>query len=117
MELIDQIIALLEAKFQGVRKDAIQNLASSIALQVEDEAGAKGIVDRMTAEKVNQFVTSYRSRIDKEVQQSNQAFEQNLRKKFDFTEKGTPQPLSVMQIGLKGILQFLKSSEATQKEL
>lgn len=87
MELLDQIIALLEGKFQGMRKDVIQNLAGVIALQVEDKAGAEAIVDHLTADKVQQFGTSYRSRIDKEVQQSNQAFEQNLRKKYDFTEK------------------------------
>lgn len=90
MELLDQIIALLEAKFQGVRKDALQNLAGVIALQVEDKAGAQSIVDHLTADKVNQFTTSYRSRIDKEVQQSNQAYENNLRKKYDFTEKKDP---------------------------
>ena len=93
MELLDQIIALLEAKFQGVRKDVIQNLAGVIALQVDDKAGAEAIVGQMTAEKVNQFGTNYRSRIDREVQQSNQAFEQNLRKKYDLTEKKqAPQP-------------------------
>ena len=48
MELLQQITALLEAKFQGARKDVIQTLAGVIALQVEDEKGAKDIVDRMT---------------------------------------------------------------------
>lgn len=112
MELLDQIIALLEAKFQGVRKDALQNLAGVIALQVEDKAGAQNIVDHLTADKVNQFTTSYRSRIDKEVQQSNQAYEQNLRKKFDFTEKKDKQDTKPGDLTLEAIQSAIASQLA-----
>lgn len=91
MDLTKAIIALLEAKFQGVRKDVLTNLASSIALQAEDEKEAKTIVDRMTAEKVNGFAQSYRSSIDREIQQSVQTNEQKLREKYNFTEKQSQQ--------------------------
>lgn len=88
MELLQQITALLEAKFQGARKDVIQTLAGVIALQVEDEKGAKDIVDRMTADGLDKFGKAYRGRIDSEIQTSNTTLEQNLRKKYDFKEKG-----------------------------
>lgn len=87
MDLLQQIIALLEAKFQGARKDVIQTLAGVIALQVEDEKGAKDIVDRMTADGLDKFGKAYRGRIDSEIQTSNTTLEQNLRKKYDFKEK------------------------------
>ena len=88
MLTIEKIVALLEAKFQGTRKDVLTTLAGVIALQAEDEESANAIIDRMTADGVQQFGQSHRSRIDKEIQQSNQSFEQNLRKKYDFKEKG-----------------------------
>lgn len=87
MELTEEIVALLESKFQGMRKDVAQNLASVLALQVSDKDGAQRIVDRLTAEKIAQFGQSFRSNIDKEIQQSNKTYEENLRKKFDFKEK------------------------------
>lgn len=88
MITIEQIIALLETKFQGTRKDVLTNLASVIALQAEDEESVNTIIDHMTADGVQKFGQSYRSRIDKEIQQSNQSYEQTLRKKYDFKDKG-----------------------------
>lgn len=87
MLTIEQIVALLGAKFPGVRKDALQSVAGVIALQAEDEAAAQSIIDHMTAEKVQGFAQSYRSNIDREIQQSNQTYEQTLRNKYNFVEK------------------------------
>ncbi len=87
MLTVEPILALLGKKFQGVRKDALQSVAGVIALQAEDEAAAQLIIDHMTAENVQKFVQTYRSSIDREIQQSNQTMEQNLRNKYDFVEK------------------------------
>ena len=87
MLTVEQILALLGKKFPGVRKDALQSVAGVIALQAEDEATAQGIIDHMTAENVQKFVQTYRSNIDREIQQSNQTMEQNLRNKYNFVEK------------------------------
>ncbi len=94
---VEQILALLGKKFQGVRKDALQSMAGVIALQAEDEAAAQEIIDHMTAENVQKFVQTYRSSIDREIQQSNQTMEQNLRNKYDFVEKQQQQQLQQQQ--------------------
>ena len=92
MLTIEQIVALLESKFQGARKDVLTNLAGVIALQAEDEESANAIIEHMSADGVQKFGQTYRSRIDKEIQQSNQSFEKNLRQKYDFKEKGQQDP-------------------------
>lgn len=101
MLTIEQVVALLVAKFPGVRKDALQNMAGVIVLQAEDEASAQGIIDHMTADNVQKFVQNYRSNIDREIQQSNQTFEQNLRQKYNFVDKQQQQqkPLNQQQNG------------------
>ena len=85
----DKILALLVAKFAGVRKDGLARLASALSLQAatEDEAGT--LVEKLTLDRVNEFITDYRKDVDKEVSDSNKTFETNLKKKFDFTEKKT----------------------------
>lgn len=88
----EKILALLTAKFSGVRKDALAQLAGSIALQVATDEEASGIVDKLTIEKINEFTTDYRKTVDKEVSESNKAYEGTLKKKFDFVEKKEPDP-------------------------
>lgn len=83
----DKILALLLAKFAGVRKDGLAQLAGVLALQATTDEEASGIVEKLTAEKVNSFVTDYRKEVDKEVSSSNKTYEDNLKKKFDFVEK------------------------------
>ena len=83
------ILALLIAKFSGVRKDGLAVLAGVLALQATTEDEAKGIVEKLTDAQVNDFVKDYRSDVDKEVNESNKTFESNLRKKYDFKEKET----------------------------
>lgn len=83
------ILALLIARFSGVRKDVLEVLASVLALQATNEDEAKGIVEKLTDAQVTDFGKNYRSGVDKEVNESNKTFESNLRKKYDFKEKET----------------------------
>ncbi len=109
MLTVEPILALLGKKFQGVRKDALQSVAGVIALQAEDEAAAQLIIDHMTAENVQKFVQTYRSSIDREIQQSNQTMEQNLRNKYDFVEKQQQQQQQQQQQSGALTLDQLKS--------
>lgn len=81
------ILALLVAKFQGVRKDGLSVMAGILALQAATEEEAKNLVDKLTDAQVNEFIKDYRKDVDKEVSESNKTFETNLRKKYDFKEK------------------------------
>jgi hypothetical protein len=86
----EKILALLIAKFAGVRKDGLARLAQALSLQAADETEAGALVDKLTPEKVNEFVTDYRKDVDKEVSDSNKTYEGTLKKKFDFVEKKEP---------------------------
>jgi len=79
----EAILALLLLKFAGVRKDALTNLARSIALQVETEDEAKALVEKLTKEKVEAFQKEFRADVDKEVSESKKTIEENLKKKQD----------------------------------
>ena len=61
------ILALLVAKFQGVRKDALGVLASVLALQATNEDEAKALVEKITDAQVTEFAKDYRADVDKEV--------------------------------------------------
>lgn len=88
----EKILALLVAKFAGVRKDGLARLAGALSLQAADDTEAGALVDKLTPEKVNEFITDYRKDVDKEVSDSNKTFEGTLKKKFDFVEKKNPDP-------------------------
>ena len=96
MTLIEQIVALLVASFQGVRKDGLNQLARSIALTVKTEDEAKEVVGKLTADQVKAFVSDWRKDADAEITKANQTYEAGLKAKYDFTEKkpgtesGTP---------------------------
>ena len=81
------ILALLAAKFPGVRKDGLNMLARMMALQMETEDEAKAAVERLTRDGVDAFVRDFRSDVDKEVSDGTRTFEENLRRKFDLVEK------------------------------
>lgn len=87
----ERILALLIAKFSGVRKDGLTALARSLALQCTTEDEAKALVDKLTDAQVGEFVKEYRADVDKEVSDSNKTFETNLKKKFDFVAR-KPEP-------------------------
>lgn len=82
----EKIIALLTAKFSGVRKDGLARLAGALSLQVANEEEAGVLVEKLTPEKVNEFITDYRKDVDKEVSDSNRTYETNLKKKHQFVE-------------------------------
>lgn len=85
----EKILALLIAKFSGVRKDVLTHMARAFALQVATEDEAKALVEKITDAQVNEFVKEVRADVDKEVSESNKTFEANLKKKFNFVAKQT----------------------------
>jgi len=88
----DKILALLQAKFAGVRKDGLAQLAGSLSLSVTTEDEAKALVEKLTAEQVGNYVKEFRSAVDGEVSTSTKTFEDGLKAKFDFVEKGKTDP-------------------------
>ncbi|MDD3019473.1 MAG: hypothetical protein PHX61_00670 [Alphaproteobacteria bacterium] len=88
----EKILALLIAAFSGVRKDGLNQLARTIALQAATEEDAKTLVEKLTKAQVDEFVKEYRAEVDKEVSDGNKTFETNLKKKFDLVEKKTNEP-------------------------
>lgn len=87
-----QILALLQAKFAGVRKDGLAQLARMIALQVTSQEEAQALIDKLDVEKVTETVKDYRKDVDKEVSEANKTYEGNLKKKFKFVEFDDPTP-------------------------
>lgn len=87
-----QILALLQAKFAGVRKDGLAQLARMIALQVTSQEEAQALIDKLDVEKVTEAVKDYRKDVDKEVSEANKTYEGNLKKKFKFVELDDPTP-------------------------
>lgn len=108
-ELQEKILALLAAKFQGVRKDGLQHLATVIGLQVANEEEANEVVGKLTAEKVSGFVTSWRSSADAEIAKANKTYEEGLKQKYDFVEKGKPEPAESGAITLDAISKLIDS--------
>lgn len=83
----EKILALLLAKFAGVRNDGLAQMASVLSLQVDKEEEATALVEKLTPEKVNSFVKEWRSSVDKEVSDGTKTHEVTLRKKYDFVDK------------------------------
>lgn len=88
----EKILALLIAKFSGMRKDVLNHMARAFALQVATEEEAKNLVEKITDAQVNEYVKEVRADVDKEVSESNKTFETNLKKKFDFVAKRDTEP-------------------------
>lgn len=90
---IAEIQALLEQKFKGERKDGLKLLALHIVMTAgEDDEKAKQAVEALTEDGVKTFIKDWRKDADAEITRANQTAEQNLRDKFDFVEKGKPDP-------------------------
>lgn len=83
----EKILALLTNKFTQARKDGLQQLARSLALQVADESEAQALIDKLTVEKVTDFIKEWRREVDSEVSNANKTFEGTLRSKYDFVDK------------------------------
>lgn len=88
----EKLLALLIAAFSGARKDVLSHLASALALQVTTEEEAKALVEKLTKEQVESFSKDLRASVDKEISDSNKTFEQTLKNKCDFVEKGKTDP-------------------------
>lgn len=88
----EKLLALLIAAFSGARKDVLSHLASALALQVTTEEEAKALVEKLTKEQVESFSKDLRASVDKEISDSNKTFEQTLKNKYDFVEKGKTDP-------------------------
>lgn len=84
----EKLLALLTAKFSGVRRDGLTHLASSLALQVATEEEAQALVDKLDQTKVTDFVKEWRSGVDTEITTASKTAEDKLKEKFDFVEKG-----------------------------
>lgn len=91
-EMKKKLIELLEAKFQGARKDGLQQLANSLALTVTTEDEATALVGKLTAEQVEDYIKEWRRVADAENSAAAQTREKSIRDKYDLTEKGTPAP-------------------------
>ena len=85
--MYEKLFAALLAKFVGIRKDALAQLAKSLSTTVDTEAEVTTYIEKLTPEKVDAFVKDFRKDIDKEVGEANRSFEATLKKKFDFVEK------------------------------
>jgi len=86
----EEILALLLAKFAGVRKDGLAQLALMLSLQAANKEEATALVEKFTPDKVNDFVKDWRKDVDKEVSDANKTFEGTLKKKYDLVEKKEP---------------------------
>lgn len=60
------ILELLTAKFPGMRKDGLNNLAMSLSLVCSDKESAEKLVGDLTAEKVEESIKDYRTVADQE---------------------------------------------------
>lgn len=83
----EKILALLTAKFAGVRKDGLARLAGALALNATTEEEAGALVEKLTAETVNEYITDYRKDVDTEVSTATKTHETTLKKKYNFVEK------------------------------
>jgi hypothetical protein len=88
-----KILALLQSKFASVRKDGLNHIANVLSFQVNTEEEAKTLVDKLTAEQVASFITDWRKDADAEISKSNKTYEAGLKKKYDFVERKSPEPV------------------------
>lgn len=88
----EQILALLQAKYPGVRKDGLAQLAHSIGLVADTDEDVNAAIAKLTEDKVNQFVTAWRKDADAENQKAAETREANLKAKFNLVDKGNPTP-------------------------
>lgn len=86
------LLALLVAKFQGVRKDGLDAMARALALHCKSEDDAKTLVEELDKAQVDEFVKDYRAGVDKEVSDGVKTNETKLRSKYNFIEKTKVEP-------------------------
>ncbi len=93
-----KLLELLEAKFQGTRKDGLQQLANSLSLTVTTEEEAAAVVGKLTADQVADYIKEWRRVADAENSAAAQTRENNIRDKYDLTEKGQQQQQQTQQV-------------------
>ena len=83
-----RLLELLNAKFlgKGVRKDGLEQLASSLSMTVSTDEEAQALVDKLTDEQVTAFVKDWRKVVDSEVNRGVETF----RKKNEKTDDPAP---------------------------
>ena len=86
---LEQLIALLTAKFSGVRKDGLAQLAKSLVYTVTTEEEAQALVEKLTDQQVTEFVKDWRKEVDAEVSRGIQTAEGNFKKKSIMRPKFT----------------------------
>ena len=93
-----KLLELLEAKFPGARKDGLQQLANSLSLTVTTEDEATAVVGKITADQVADYIKEWRRVADAENSAAAQTRENNIREKYDLTEKGQQQQQQTQQV-------------------
>lgn len=88
----EKLFALLVAKFAGVRKDGLTQLARALSLQAANDEEAEVLVSKLTKDQVDTFIKEFRADVDKEVTEGNKTFEANLKKKYELVEKKGEDP-------------------------
>lgn len=117
MNLIEEILALLKAQFSGVREDGLQQLAAALSLQVETKEQATELVGKLTAEKVTKFVQDWRKKADAEIAKANTTYENGLKEKYDFVEKGKQPPATPPAPAPSGAVTLEQIKELIQAEM
>ena len=92
MNLYEQILALLVAKFQGTRKDGLEVLAQALSQTNETIEEAQAVVDKMTPEKVASFIKDWRKSADAEITKAKDTYKAGLEEKYTFVEKKKEEP-------------------------
>lgn len=92
MNLFEQILALLVAKFQGTRKDGLEVLAQALSQTNETIEEAQAVVNKMTPEKVASFIKDWRKSADAEITKAKDTYKAGLEEKYTFVEKGKEEP-------------------------
>lgn len=124
---MEHLKELLKQKFSGIRPDVLAHLAASLAMVATTEEEQKAMVEKLTDAQVEAFGKDYRKAVDAEVSNGTKTFEDNLKKKYDFVEKGkkqdpTPAPQPAQETKPQPqlndeIKELLKSQQATIEEL
>ena len=109
----------------------MQQLAAALSLQVATKEEATELVGKLTAEKVEKFVKDWRSNADAEINKANKTYEDGLKAKYDFVEKGKPAPTpapapapggsvtleqikQLIQDEMKGVQQSITNMQSTR---
>lgn len=88
--MYEKMLALLTAKFAQARKDGLQQLARSLAIQTLNETEAQALVETLQETQVTDFIKVWRKEVDSEVSKGTRSFEENLKGKYDLVEKKNP---------------------------